>query len=337
MINAGDDFCTQCGSSAPSHDDVQALQSTGPTTLPYATYLRDEEKPSGSYYLWVLLGLIGGIIGWNLVRHRDPGMARRILLIGISISVIGIGLSIAAAVYSNSVVNSFTTPTFDTTPTVPDSTPVLSSTPAGGTAYTWTIDLTADGGATSTVQLEVGEPEVYQIGLTNGNATAGDACSLNVGTDEVVPAVVIMANTSSQAATLGLDLSGVGEESIPGFAGPELIWEANYSSGPQCTGQTDGDSSVVIYSDNEVASTADIVTDGFFEITNYSATSDSGLGTDVLGDAVITVPTTFDVNPSSSGGTGAYTDFTVTGVSGPGVEQTGSGWEFTLVGTTPPS
>jgi hypothetical protein len=188
----------------------------------------------------------------------------------------------------------------------------------------------------ASAEIEIGSPETFQEGITNGNATAGTGCSLNPGTDEVIPADIIMTNTSTDEITTGVDLSGLGQESIPSFVGPELIWEAQYSGGPQCAGQDDGNTNVNIYSEDEMQSGAQSTTDGFFEITNFAPESSSGTGISVLGDAIITIPTNFDVSPDGDG-TGTYTDFTVTGVSGPGVVQNASGWQFTLAGTDPPS
>jgi hypothetical protein len=273
-----------------------------------------------------------------MVRDRDPRMARRILGIGIAISVVGILISVAVTIYSDSVINRLaTTPLYQTpTTTLPSITTPLSSTLTGGATHTWTISMTTSLGDTASAEIEVGSPETFQDGITNGDATAGTACSLNPGTDEVIPADIIMTNTSTGDLTVGVDVSGIGQESIPSFTGPELIWEAEYSAGPQCAGQDDGNTDVNIYSEDEVQSGAGSTTDGFFEITNFVPQSSTGVNTGVLGDAILTVPTNFEVSPDGDG-TGVYTDFTVTGVSGPGVVQNSSGWEFTLAGTDPPS
>jgi hypothetical protein len=287
----------------------------------------------------VLLGIVGGIIGWNLTRRQDPRMATRILWIGIAISVVAISLSVAIGVYTNSVVSSLTSPPFQiTTTTVPTITLPLSSTLSGGVAHSWTVSMTASGGYSATAELEVGNPAPYQLGLTSGDATAGSACSLTAGTDAVIPAVLVMTNTSANlTTTLGADFSGIGQRSIPSFTGPELIWEANYSGGPQCAGQGNGATDLNVYSLSEAASGTDSVTDGFFDITNYYSSSLNGGGSSILGDTILTVPTSFYVTPSSNGGSSVTTLFYVSGVTGPGVLKTSSGWEFTLAGTAPPT
>ena len=53
-----------------------------------------EGKPSAAWYcLPILLGFIGGIIGYFVVKDKDPNMAKNLLLIGIFITIIGVLLS----------------------------------------------------------------------------------------------------------------------------------------------------------------------------------------------------------------------------------------------------
>ncbi len=340
----GASFCTSCGYQVTSSAQATAPAGYAPPTPPgRPASPPSPPRPSAVNYCWSLLGLIGGIIGWNLIHHRDTRMARRILIWGMAWTLLGTGVSIALVARTDSSFTSFwrahfsgahtmATTTSTTTPTVASS---------GGTAltsanavHTWTVSLSSPDSQALTASLEIGSPEAYQGGETNGSATAGTACSLTPGVDEVIPANVVMENqTPDQVSTLGADFSGVGSWSIEALPGPELLWEASYSTGTQCTGQGDGNSDVVIYSENLEPSGTSVTTNGFFEITNFSSPNYSAA--QVLDDAVITVPSAFSVTPTGNSGDAIVTDFTVTGVSGPGVVQTASGWQFTLAGTPP--
>ncbi|MFY3741041.1 MAG: hypothetical protein HMLIMOIP_001488 [Candidatus Nitrosomirales archaeon] len=56
----------------------------------------ERRKRSAAWYLLpVLLGIIGGIIGYFAVRHDDPTLAKRLLYVGIGMLVAGIIISMA--------------------------------------------------------------------------------------------------------------------------------------------------------------------------------------------------------------------------------------------------
>ena len=101
-------FCPRCGAQVPeldmtvsssasvtehqepargeadSFDWVPTVKQTDPgsRTMPV----------SRASYLWALLGVIGGIIGWATVKDKDPRMARNILFAGIGASVVSVFL-----------------------------------------------------------------------------------------------------------------------------------------------------------------------------------------------------------------------------------------------------
>ena len=53
------------------------------------------KKPSAILYIFpILLGFIGGIIGYFVVRKQDPKMARNLLIVGIVISVLMVVLNV---------------------------------------------------------------------------------------------------------------------------------------------------------------------------------------------------------------------------------------------------
>ena len=55
------------------------------------------QRSKAWYLLPIFLGIIGGIIGFFVLRRDSPKMARNCLIIGIIILVIGIGLSAAGS------------------------------------------------------------------------------------------------------------------------------------------------------------------------------------------------------------------------------------------------
>ena len=270
-------------------------------------------------------------------------MAIRILVMGIVVSVIGFLISIALIMRTDSAIHNFSlgyqNPATTSTQAPQSSVPVTklpsTGTLSGGATFTWTLDMTSSGGYSTSAELDVGSPEPFQAGLANGDMTAGSACSLNAQTDAVVPAIITLRNTSANfATTVGANFTGIGSGSIPSFTGPELLWEAAYASGPQCTGQGDNNSEFSLYTTNELAAGSNSIVDGFFDITNYYSTPISSNGLTLLGDTILTVPTSFSVTNNSTGST---TEFNVIDVTGPGVVQTASGWQFTLAGTNPPA
>ena len=81
-LNApGAAFCNACGArmaapafqAAPAGQPVAAVQNT---------------STSGAWWLMpIILGFVGGIIGYNAVKHKNPGKAKGLLWLGIIISV----------------------------------------------------------------------------------------------------------------------------------------------------------------------------------------------------------------------------------------------------------
>ena len=58
------------------------------------------QRSKAWYLLPIFLGIIGGIIGFFVLRRDSPKMARNCLIIGIITLVIGIGLSVAGSLAS---------------------------------------------------------------------------------------------------------------------------------------------------------------------------------------------------------------------------------------------
>jgi hypothetical protein len=223
-----------------------------------------------------------------------------------------------------------------TTSTVPTET-TGAPVPVGAFVRTWTISASATGGYSMTAELRVGNPQPYEANIINGQTTAGMACSLSSQTDAVIPAELVLTNTTSSFnATPGIDVDGIGTSSIPGITGPVLLWEADYSSGATCTGQDDGATSFNVESSVPDSPGQSSTSDAFFDITDFYSPSDPTSDTSVLADTVLSIPSSFTITPNSSdGGPGAPITYQVNQVTGPGVAQSDESWEFTLAGSTP--
>lgn len=66
--------------------------------VPYAATLttsRPSTGASGWNYLWLLLGLVGGIVGNLMVRDDDPVMAKRLLLWSVVGTILAVALTLA--------------------------------------------------------------------------------------------------------------------------------------------------------------------------------------------------------------------------------------------------
>lgn len=115
-------FCSVCGSQLQ-----KTLPDSGPATHPPPPLGRidnagrpGKEGPhtaggrartvgsapvSWANYLWALLGIVGGLVAWILVKDRNRRTATRILIVGAVVSVLGVGVSIALTAVSNSQIN----------------------------------------------------------------------------------------------------------------------------------------------------------------------------------------------------------------------------------------
>ena len=53
------------------------------------------ERPRSNFWflLPIVIGLIGGIIAYFILRHDDPRKAKNCLYLGIALAVVGIGLN----------------------------------------------------------------------------------------------------------------------------------------------------------------------------------------------------------------------------------------------------
>ena len=56
----------------------------------------EPEAASRATYLWAVFGFIGGLIGWAVVKERDPRLGRNVLIAGAAVSVCGFLLYLIA-------------------------------------------------------------------------------------------------------------------------------------------------------------------------------------------------------------------------------------------------
>ncbi len=319
----GSAFCTACGATLrtrvnESPSVVTAVGAPAGWPNPAASTLA---APSRAHYWWVLLGAVGGVVGWLLVRERNRSMALRILVMGIVVTAVSLAGSLATVFYLNAAAHRISAAYPVTSPSVAPSSVPTTTPPSqvGVGSPTWTIDLTSPSGAAATATLQLGTVEPFQNGLVNGALTAGTACQFTPNVDGVIPAVLTLTNgPSNSAMVVGVDIQGIGS----GSSGQLLTWEAQYTGGPQCTGQNDGSYDVNVYSTNPLSAGSSSTTDAFIGVLGlYGGTSLNP--SSVLSQEVLTVPSTFQV-----GGTGGT--YSVTDVTGPGVTPVAMGWQFTL-------
>lgn len=146
-------------------------------------------------------------------------------------------------------------PTYETT-TEPE------TTSAGDLVNTYSVSSGSDGGYTYEGTVALGRPEHFRTGLTNGQLTAGSACSISEQTDAVIPGRITMRSTTENFDTRpGIALS---------WASYEISsLEANFSSGPSC--ENDG---LSVSSTDSVADGGGFSVDFFLIVADYYSPDD---------------------------------------------------------------
>lgn len=306
-----------------------------------------DEPPSRAHYLWALLGILGGLIGWLLVRDRDRALGRKVLIVGGAVSVVGIVLSVVlyVALYSatqnlaqslNATLGSSqpfgsTVATTTTSPTV--------TVPAGTLTKTWSFSATASGGYSMDGTVSVGRPQHYRKGLSNGTTVAGSACQFDSQTVGVIPATLSATNTTKGfSETAGVFIVNVGTQSTTASTTlqPEIRWEAQYTSGGQCDGGTTTGSSVDVTSTQPLGPGQSVSVSGFFIVTNYFSPNHPDGNVAALDGSLFRIPGIEDQRLTTSTGTMVYT---IDSVTGPGVKEVATlgqpVWLFTLTGAAP--
>jgi ribosomal protein L40E len=81
---ADSSFCEDCGADLSA---VKKAASAGRGVQP----ARAVGGTSGAWWLLpIFFGWLGGLIAWAVVREKDPGKARAMLIVGIILSVLGV-------------------------------------------------------------------------------------------------------------------------------------------------------------------------------------------------------------------------------------------------------
>jgi len=218
------------------------------------------------------------------------------------------------------------------------------TTAAGGLTNTWNGSATASGGYQETITISAGAPQHFNPNLDNNGAVLGETCGGNSSTDAVVPVEISIENTTSGFdAPVGVSLQWGGYDGNTGNtgSGPDvsMLFEGNYSSGAQCSSNSDGNgNSTGVNSTNSAA--PNTVTDlyGYFVIANYYSPSYPDGDNDFLVNTPITVSNDYvniptgNTGGSDNSGAGGSLDWTVTSLTGPGVESTSSNFQFDLAG-----
>jgi hypothetical protein len=64
--------------------------------------MESRKRSSAWYLLPIFLGIIGGIIGYFVIRHDNPNFAKRLLYVGIGISAVWIIISVVRVLNTQS-------------------------------------------------------------------------------------------------------------------------------------------------------------------------------------------------------------------------------------------
>ena len=146
----------------------------------------------------------------------------------------------------------------------------------------------------------------------------------------MIPVVITDTNTTSNfPATVGYSFTPGGAVT-DGESNLGVTFEGSYTSGEQCSNSTDSPISGVEADTKPQASTT---VDGFLILPNYYSPAAPGGDTAQLANTTISVSATQEASDDSDDST----QWTVTGVTGPGVTKGYGSWYFDLAGTTPPS
>ncbi len=314
----------------------------GPWNLP-GTVGRAGGRPSAglsrAHYLWALLGIVGGVIGWAVIGDRDRRLGRRVLVAGAIVSAVAGAVSIAVSLLVASAVTDLatTTPTFAATPAVTTGpTMPVDTVPAGALTKTWSFSGSAAGGYSMAGTLKVGAPEEVQTGLTIGNATLqtanGAGCAVDSTTDAVVPAELSVRNTSQDFdARVGITIDDdLGGHQLNAYTS-DVQWEGQYTSGMAC--DSDTDETINLSSNDAIRSSSTVIVYGFIIFTNYYSPAYPKGNPAILNDAILGIDEAQAVASTSQD-----ISYTITSVTGPGVtSETPAEWSFSLSGNPAPS
>lgn len=301
-----------------------------PVGLPAGGYAPSGRRASAWNYLWLFLGVAGGLAGFFIIKDRDPKRAKGVLIGGGVVSGVAILLSVVyyillAAVFAKGVSSMST---YSPTPrsTYYGSTPT--PTPTGGTdvdsftvVRSWQWAYTQTGGYSESVDFTVGDPIAvssapYLTYSSGATMSAGEECAVNTARDAVVPFRLTTTNK-----TQGFEVT------TSSAASANTSVETYYNnSGATCksSGSDFGGHSTSPAATNESSSTR-----GFIILSDYYSPNLPNGDPSVLNAVKISVgSSTIDSSTWS---------LTAAGVSGPGSTNGGYGTvdAFYLSGVVP--
>ncbi len=272
-----------------------------------------QAPPSGANYLWVLLGWIGGLIGYFTLKDRDPRMAKRILWIGIALSVVGFIFAIIVWLLTTAFIfgaardleTAFPSITATSEPT-PSATPSgTASVPAGrnvtplidASQYTWAY--TQPSGAKTSIKFSVGTPvpvseSPYLDDIDGTYLVAAQVCPVGPK-DAVVPFEESLENTGTISAYVAANNAA----SVP--------LEAALAGGVKCKPAGEA---LTLQSSTMSAPQETVGVRGFLVIKDYYATP--------AGNPALINNVKVTVNPAEDGVGGTWT------LAAPGVQGAGA-------------
>jgi hypothetical protein len=258
--------------------------------------------------LTALVGLVAGSAALLFNSERDPDIRvlNGIATAGLLALLIG-GIPALQTTSSNVDVaapGNFQPASTATVPSTNETTTTERSTVANGLVNSYTFSETEDGGYTFAGTIELGKPQPFETGITEGDLTAGSACTVTPQTDAVIPGTISLTNTSSN---------------FNAYAGVQISWtssaisgiEVGYSSGPQCNGESS--SSFGLQSNDALSPGGSVDADLFVIVPNYYSPSYPHGDSDLLSDVDLDLVEDVDNNTN--------TDITPSAISGPGASE----------------
>jgi hypothetical protein len=200
--------------------------------------------------------------------------------------------------------------------------------PSGAITHEWNFTMTRAGGYVVNGVVGLGDPEHYQAGLTNGDDTAGSACTVDPQADAVIPMTIRLTNATTGFSTDVAVTVGLAAQSGGGLP---LTAEIHYTDGSQCSGQSSGSAGVELQSSQLVVPGGSTLGNGFLVIAGYYTPNYPTGDSAALADTELAIGPT--QNWTATDGSGQSTQFTVSDVEGPGVNNVDlGGWTFNVAG-----
>lgn len=205
------------------------------------------------------------------------------------------------------------------TPAAAPAAPVV----AGATTHSWNFSMTRPGGYVFNAVVGVGDPVHMTAGLTNGNDTAGSACSIDAQADAVMPFTISLVNATSGFSS-GVGVTFVLAENA-NAGGLPLLAEMHYSSGPTCSTESANSATVGLASLQPILPGRALYGSGFLVVRGYyTPNHPDGDAAALGGDGLQLAPAQGFTDAG-----GSSTQFSIGSVQGPGV-TTGTFGEWTL-------